>query len=131
MVNAPHDVMQVTEWLAQLKVDLAQTREAVRLRGALPVPVGITESGTMNPTHSPGRLCGFALTNESADESATVRILFRDGKNADADVIMTVTLAPGESIRDWFGEGIALTHGLFLDADDDISGSVFLGAGAQ
>lgn len=127
MILPPEAAMQFVNWLENLRVDLTHTLNGVRLRGARPVPVGITEGAQSNPTYSPGRLCGFALKNESDDDEASVSVLFYDGKTANADKIMTVTLAPGESAREWYGDGIALTYGLFLEVDGPVSGSVFLG----
>lgn len=115
------------QWLENLRIDVAETVSGVLLRGARPVPVGITEGGTKYVTNSPGAMVGFALTNEANDTTTTVRVLFHDGKGADADVILKVSLAPGESCRDWFGPGgINLVSGLYVDYDGPISGSVFL-----
>jgi hypothetical protein len=116
-----------TAWLENLRVDLAETVGGVLVRGARPVAVGVTVGGTKYVTTSPGAMIGYALTNESEADDVTVRVLFHDGNGSDADVIMKVSLAPGESARDWFGPGgISLQAGLYVDYDGPISGSVFM-----
>lgn len=123
--------VQFTRWLAQLRAEMAETVNGSLLRGARPVPVGVTTGATKRPTTSAGALVGFALRNVDPIETATVTVYFRDG-GPDDDIILTVSLAPGESTRDWFGPGgIHLgDRGLYLEADGDIDGSVFL-RGAQ
>lgn len=132
MVPEPPEVV-FTRWLENLRVDLAQTVGGVLLRGARPVPVGDTSGATKRPLNAPGALVGYGLTNRDTVSNVNVKIYFRDGKDEDADVILSVTLAPGESVRDWFGPGgIHLSHGLFIDyvKDDDspgeLEGSVWL-----
>lgn len=113
--------------LAQLRVDLAESVGGVVLRGARPVAVGITQGATRTPTGAPGALVGFALRNRSEAVDVTVTVYLHDGFDENGDVIMSVTLAPGESVRDWFGPGgINLAAGLFVNADGPIDGSVFL-----
>lgn len=114
------------KWGVELERQLAQSVAGVLVRGARPVAVGITEGATKHVTSSPGAMVGFALTNESTDDGVTVRVLFHDGRDDQADVIMKVSLAPGESARDWFFPGVNLQDGLFVDYDGPISGSVFM-----
>lgn len=120
--------IEFTKWLAQLKTDVAESVSGVVLRGARPVPVGITQGATKRPTTVAGALVGFALRNRSASTDTNVVVYFYDGAGTDGDVILTVTLAPGESARDWFGPGgIHLgARGLYVEADGPIDGSVFL-----
>lgn len=117
-----------TKWLAELRTDLSESVAGVVLRGARPVPVGITQGGTKRPTTVSGALVGFALRNRSSSTTTNVVVYFYDGAGPDSDVILTVTLAPGESARDWFGPGgIHLgARGLYVEADGPIDGSVFL-----
>ncbi|MBB3043929.1 hypothetical protein [Nocardioides soli] len=117
---------QLIKWGVELERALGESVGGVLLRGARPVAVGITEGATKRVATSPSAMVGFALTNESDEGDVTVRVLFYDGGNDDADVIMKVALAPGESARDWFFPGINLQHGLFVDYDGPISGSVFM-----
>ncbi|MEN8672572.1 hypothetical protein [Nocardioides sp.] len=116
-----------TEWLETLRADLAESINGVTLRGARPVPIGITGGATKRPLTSPGALVGYAIRNLSEEDEATVRVLFHDGSDANGDVVLPLTLLPGESARDWFGPGgINLTYGLFVDIDGSVEGSVYL-----
>ena len=60
------------------------------------------------------RLIGFSVveTNSSASE-----VSIQEGVSSDiANELCAVTLAPGESAREWFGEhGIPCPGGIFLD----------------
>ncbi len=121
------------QWLENLRVDLAESVGGIVLRGARPVAIGVTSGATRRPTQSPGALVGYAIRNRDTVSAVTVSVLFHDGHDENADVILTVTLAPGESVRDWFGPGgINLSTGLFITYVDDlgnpgdIDGSVFL-----
>lgn len=118
--------VQTIKWGLELQRMVAESFEGVMLRGARPVPVGITEGATQRVSSSPSAMVGFAITNESEIADVTVRVLFHDGRDANADVIMKIALAPGESTRDWFHPGINLQNGLFVDYDGPISGSVFM-----
>lgn len=124
MVPEPGLEVAFTRWLENLRVDLSESFQGVVLRGARPVPV----NGQHNrPTNSPGALVGYALRNLSYEDAAVVRVLFRDGTDDTGEVILPLTLEPGESARDWFGPGgINLAYGLFLSIDGDVEGSVFL-----
>lgn len=117
-----------TRWLENLQVDLAESVGGVVLRGARPVAVGVTNGATRKPTTSPGALVGFSLRNRSEADDAIATVLYHDGGDDQADVILEVTLQPGESARDWFGPGgINLAHGLFMSIDGgEVSGSVYL-----
>ena len=127
-LDAPDEAkIDYLKWGLEIQRTVAESVSGVLLRGARPVPVGITQGATKSVSGSAGAMVGFALTNESEDEAATVRVLFHDGLDANADIIMKISLAPGESTRDWFHPGINLERGLFLDYEGgDISGSVFM-----
>lgn len=126
----PSDELQAqfdfVKWGAQLRADLSQSVNGVLLRGARAVPVGSSASATKNATNNAGALVGFALRNTSASVSAVV--LLRDGTTADAPVVVPITLAPDESIRDWFGpSGVNLSFGLYVDVTAGaVDGTVFL-----
>lgn len=117
-----------TRWLTEMQEMVQETVQGVALRGARPVPIGVTNGATRRPTTSAGALVGFALENVSADEEASVQVLFHDGADDNADVILPITLAPGESTRDWFGPGgISLFEGLFVNiSGGDVRGCVYL-----
>lgn len=126
---------QSPEWIEQLveRVELAfaeleqayrTTNGTVRDRGARPVPV---EAGKrVRLATGGGTLSGFAL-RETGGAAALVNL--RDGADASADVVMPISFAAGESVRDWFGpNGISLYYGLFMEVvSGAVEGSVFLG----
>lgn len=117
--------IEFTKWLEDLRTDLTKSVAGVALRGARPVAVGITEGATKHVSGSPDALIGFALSNEAAGD-ATVTVYLHDGRGPDGDVVMRIKLAPGESVRDWFHPGVALTYGLFVEADGPVTGSMFM-----
>lgn len=129
--SAAEPQIDFTRWLAELRADMSQTVAGELLRGARPVAIGSTSGATSRPTTSAGALVGYAIRNLSSSEGATVLVLFREG-GPDGDVILPLSLAPGESARDWFGPGgIHLgSGGLYMDIDGSVDGSVFL-RGAQ
>ncbi|MCW2498134.1 hypothetical protein [Jatrophihabitans sp.] len=98
----------------------------VLLRGARFVAVGV--GGTLKPTTASGTLMGYALLNTGG---ATTTVRFRD-QDDQGDTLLVLTLAAGESVRDWFGPGgISIQSGLYVDLEDDatVEGSVYLRAG--
>lgn len=113
-----------TAWLENLRRDVSETVNGITLRGARAVQVGT--GGTQRPTTAAGALVGFALCNTSAVTPAEVEL--RDGRDAGGNLLMTVTLAEGESTRDWFGPGgINLTEGLHVAVTSGaVEGTVFL-----
>lgn len=119
------------EWarfLTELRSSVTETLSGVQLRGAKPVAVGISPGATTRPTTSAGAIVGFALRNRSTVETASVTVFLYNGSDDQADMLLAVTLAPGESTRDWFGPGgihIGDT-GLFITADGDFDGSLFM-----
>lgn len=128
---APEPAQADTEfvrWGAELQRALAQSVGGVMLRGSRAVPVGTAPSGTMRPASGHAdALVGFALRNPSSTTETVVT--FYDGHNANGNYLFEVSLAAGESSREWWGAGggVALTRGLFLsDSAGLMSGSVFL-----
>jgi len=116
------------EWLPQtlstlfdeLRAELSTSFNTIRHRGARVAYVADRQAAT-----SAGTLLGWAINETSGVAPATVAL--RDG-TVEGDVVITITLAPGESTRDWFGPGgISLTQGLYIDAAGAAAGSVFLG----
>ena len=130
----PEQPVQFTEWLENLRVDVAESLNGVILRGARYVTVGTAGLGTgatQKPASAPGSLAGFAFRNLDLTSGVNTHVIIRDGKNG--ETILTVALVNGESARDWFGPGgISFQHGLWLDfVREDagvaaVEGSVFL-----
>lgn len=76
-----------------------------------------------------GRHCwlhGFAVRETTGAGAATFRL--HDGNDATGPNVIPVTLAAGESSRDWFGDGgISLEGGCFLEViSGTVEGTVFL-----
>lgn len=117
-----------TQWLESLRVMVMESAGGVVLRGARAVQVGT--GGTRRPTTTPAALAGFALRETSGAAPAVV--VLRDGSDATGDPTIPITLAPGESVREWFGPGgVNLVYGLYVDVvSGAVDGSVFL-RGAQ
>lgn len=113
------------------------TRAGVRVNGAEARPVATAAGGAAPVTSVRGRWMGYLLAEITGTDG--VRIRFHDGDSIDGDIIGSVTLAAGESVRDYFGPGgVAITRGLFLEllpspgqsgAGGAIDGAVFLTAG--
>jgi hypothetical protein len=61
----------------------------------------------------PGVLRGFSFAETTG--TARASLVLRDGFGDTGQIIAVLTLAAGESTRDWFGEGIAFSTGLYVD----------------
>lgn len=100
----------------------------VRDRGAEPRALSATPGGTLL-TGVPNRLMGWLLQETTGTNTATLTLY--DGDSVSSAVLTVITLAPNESIRDWFGSnGIALSAGLFAVTAGAVSGSVLLVPGS-
>jgi hypothetical protein len=119
---------------AQTRFDLLATDarlELVRvlLAGTLAVDANTVATVTALPgasgnvTNAPGRLLGFAL-RETAGAAAVVRLRDVDGAGA---ILTTISLAPGESVRDWFGPGgLAVATRIYYEkVSGTIEGAVY------
>lgn len=114
-------LIDYTEWLENLRAQVIESVNGVALRGARPVLVG--NAGRL--ATSPTSIVGFALRETSGVASATV--VLRDGFDAGGDPILPITLAPGESVRDWFGPaGVNLSIGLYVTVTGAVDGSIWL-----
>lgn len=107
--------------------ELAGTRDAVRLRGCEARPLTSTTGGNTRVSVSPGRLVGFLMAEKTGETGATIRLY--DGADVGGSLLGTITLAPGESCRDWFGpQGIAFSHGLHVAVTGAVEGSAIVGS---
>lgn len=69
---------------------------------------------------SAGRLAGVTLHETSDTDRAVVKI--HDGFDNTGDLLTVVSLAAGESVRDWFmPHGISFVYGIFVEI---VSGAV-------
>jgi len=94
------------------------------LRAARPVPVGVGGHG-VKVSSSPAALVGYALRNLSAIDDATATIVIRE-YDANGAVVIPITLAPNESIRDFFGPGINFVDGVYVEITGEVDGTVWL-----
>ena len=104
------------------------TKNSQPLLGAEPIPVGNTPNAKVKVATVGGRIVGYALKETTGTATAEIDLI--DGKNAtDGDLIIPITLAPGESVRDWFGPaGVSFVAGLIASVvSGSISGTVWLG----
>lgn len=109
----------------ETQVRLERSLGAVQLHGALAMQVGT--GGTTRPAASAGSLVGGSLRNTGAGAAI---VIIRDGRDATAPVIASISLAIAESKTPWFGpDGLAYTDGLFIDLIGTIEGAVYLRAG--
>lgn len=103
------------------------TKNGRPVLGALALPVGTTTNALTMLSNSAGRVVGWALKETTGLATAELDLL--DGTNTDGDLLAPITLAPSESVRDWFGPaGISFGRGLFAQlVSGSISGTVWLG----
>jgi hypothetical protein len=111
---------EVLDALHSLTVSLNESAQkskgSVQLLGALPVYFSITAGqtdGMLKPLHSQGVLLGWSVREVTGNTGATV--IFRDGGQTTDDEVASCTLNAGESSREIFPHGIALSKGLYLD----------------
>jgi hypothetical protein len=115
---------QIQAQLAIMQTALAETVGGQLLRGARPVAVSSSKN---RPTRSAAALVGFSFRETTGLANALVYL--REGENVTGDIIAVISLAPGESVRDWFGPGGINVgdRGLYVDvASGAIDGAVYL-----
>jgi hypothetical protein len=106
------------------QVRMARSLGGTLLRGAQPVPIGVSAGGTTRPSLADGSLMGFAVRETTGVTPATVELRAHD---AAGDLIVPINLAAGASTRDWFaGGGINFADGLFVVVTGSVDGAVFL-----
>ncbi len=115
-------------FLEQLRTDLATSSGGVTDQGAKVVTVGGVNLRAMA---SAGTLLGFSLRETTGAAAALVYV--RDGADAGGKLLSIVSLAAGESIRDWFGPGgLSVGAGVYLDVTaGQVEGAVYLGGAEQ
>ncbi len=91
------------------------------------MPVVARASGNSTQlTTVPNSLHGFALRETTNAARAVVEL--RAGESDEGTLVASITLAAGESIRDWFGpNGIAVSGLRLVRVSGSAEGSVFLG----
>jgi len=108
---------------------LADSHNAVRAAGAAARYVPITDGAGngVRASTSAGRLLGYAVRETSGSAAALIRL--HDGPDTGGDVIMSISLAAGESARDWFGPGgIGVSYGLAVEVvAGAVIGTAFIG----
>lgn len=120
-------VSEFARVMTEFRADVARSLDGIKLRGARPVAVGINPGATSRPTTSAGAIMGFSFTNHDPNTAADITIYLYDGPDSDAPTLFEVTLAPGESAREWFDGGIHIgDQGLYVHASGVFSGMVFM-----
>lgn len=115
---------RTNEHLARIRDELISTRGIVRA-GAEARELANGVSARIS--FSAGQLAGFSVRETTGAAGAVLR--FRDGQISEGGLLLTVSLNPGESTRDWFlPNGIGFVRGLSIEVvSGTIEGSVFLG----
>lgn len=140
LIRVPDDFIDQLQhafdlWLSELRRELTSDRTTPE-QGAHAYPLtdpnhgitAITAPGGAQATTVANTLTGYAIRETTGSAGATV--ILRDGDGTDGREIIGITLAAGESTRDWFGAGISIIDGLYVDVTDgQIAGAVFLGTG--
>ena len=88
-----------------------QTAEDVRLR--------VLGAGSGELDNRGGWLHGWSIRETSGTTQAVLRL--RDGGDANGELSVSISLAAGESTRDWFDRGVRHVRGLFYEL---VSGTV-------
>ena len=103
------------------------TKNGQPVKGALALPVGTALNAVAMLSNSAGRLVGYALKEATGVGTAELDLL--DGTNVDGDLLVPITLAANQSVRDWFGPaGISFGRGLYAQlVSGSITGTVWLG----
>lgn len=113
---------------AEFRAGLTQTKDALRLTGARPVPMGGIGSSRLL-WGGPVRLVGWNLWASGGP----VRVLLHDGRDTGADVVGVVDLAALEHDAQWLGAGVSLGEALYAEivGTGTLTGAVYLGAVAS
>lgn len=108
------------------EVRLEQSLNGIQVRGARAVQVGL--GGTARPSTTNGAMVGYALRETTGTTAAVVEI--REGA-VDGPLLFPLTLAPGESVRDWLAPGgVSYGGGLWVNVvSGTVDGAVFLRGG--
>ena len=110
----------------ELMAGLQLSRGAVPLQGAEARQLTDSAGNGVRVSTSAGRLVGFSLRETTTTDPALVRLL--DGP--DGEPLALIRLAPGESVRDWYGPtGVSFIYGLFTQVvSGAVEGVAYLGA---
>ena len=72
-----------------------------------------TDTADILAWSGPTRLLGWSFSEEAA---AAAKVILRDGNGTAGRVLAVISLAAGESNREWFGpDGIQVSTGLYVD----------------
>lgn len=117
---------EAREWVhaevSALHSELA-TQNAMSRLGARSVPV--TGSG-QQASAVDNVVAGYALRETTG--AATALVVLRDGRDTFGDELIGISLAQGESVRDWFGaRGPTFDEGVYVDVvSGSVAGALFL-----
>lgn len=121
--------------LSEIQADLRRaadqitTLAGVHSQGLQPRPLTLNQNTGAATSQlvatSANTLRGWSL-RENAGGLAVVRL--RNGRDAGADILLTISFAAAESVRDFPTHGIAFTTGLYCEiVTGSIEGTLFVG----
>lgn len=104
------------------------TKNSLPVKGALALPIGVATNAKTVLSNSAGRCVGWSIKEATGAAAAELDLL--DGTNVDGNLLFPITLAAGESSREWFGpSGISFGVGLFTQlVSGSVTGTVWIGA---
>lgn len=115
-------------FLNEMRTSLSQSLSGVLLRGARPVPVGISPGASPSASSSPGRLVGWSLT-EAGNPGSDASVRLYDGNPADGGLLVaSIPLAVLQNTTESLNPGPSLVRGLYVQTTGTVEGSVWLGA---
>jgi hypothetical protein len=108
--------MPVDDVVNELRPFFEQLRPP-RPHAAEPRAIADIAAGTTNANRTISnvttRVLGWSLRETTGAAPAVIELV--SGTDATGDVVLTVSLAPAESARDWYGDtGVRALNGLFL-----------------
>lgn len=110
-------------FLTGLRAELAHSLGGVLLRGARPVPIGISPEATSFVSTSARRLVGWSVTETTGAGTASVKIY--DGQGG--LLIASLPLVAGQSRTDSLTPGLGVVRGIYVVITGSVEGSVWVG----
>jgi hypothetical protein len=117
--------LQGAQLRAEIAAGMAQTTDAIRLRGARVVPL---RPGAALAHTGPGRLVGWSLRDLNVAGASFVTL--HDGRSTDGPVLAVIDLeAPTTTQTVWLGPGgVSITEAVFVSVTGSVTGSLYIGA---
>lgn len=110
-------------FLTGLRAELAHSLGGVLLRGARPVPIGISAEATPYVSTSAGRLVGWSVTETTGAGTASVKLYDGNG----GLLIASLPLTAGQSRTDSLTPGLGVVRGIYAVVTGSVEGTVWVG----